>query len=116
MPKTKGRAKRLLMSGEYFNVPTPYGVAYANLEVWLDVQVRVDQDCEDDRHGGPGEGGDDRDNLLRGRIKELAERLADIYQSAKKATATEERVAQIELFESLEGEWETVNEIPKETT
>lgn len=94
----KGKAKKILLSGEYFNVPTPVGVARVAFEVTAHVQVRVDPQGDDVTPGS--ESG--RDDLQR-RLNEVVERLGEIIAVAKKATPSEERLAQIELFEGLEG-------------
>lgn len=106
----KGRNKRFLLRGTYLNVPSPWGTWKANMEVWLNVQVRLDSDDQDDRQCGPGESGDNGSDLLGGHEPELeellqriAQRVGDLVEAATPAAAPLERVAQIELFEGLEG-------------
>lgn len=102
----KGKVSRKLLRGCYYNVPSPWGTVQANVEVYLHVQVRVDQDGEDHGERGSGQSGDDRydvpgidgDEVCRA----IAGRIADLVESATPASAPLERIAQCELFEGLE--------------
>lgn len=94
--RLKARKKSILLSGEYYNVPTPVGVARVSFEVTAHVEVRVDTEGHD-ADTGRESGGDD----LQRRLDETVERLNQIIAVAKTATASEARVAQIELFEGL---------------
>lgn len=93
----KGKSKKLLLRGDYYNVPSPVGDVKVNAEVWLHVQIRVDPKDNDADTGGEGRG----DDVLGRQLEELVARLTELLGSAKKATATEERIVQIELFEGL---------------
>lgn len=97
MPSAKGKSRRVLLRGSYFNVPAPWGVVRANCEVWLHVQVRVDQE-DNDASSWDQSGGDD----VPGVLEQIADRIAGLVESATPAAAPLERIAQIELFEGLD--------------
>lgn len=105
----KGKVKKTLLRGVYYNVPSPVGTVKANIEVYLHVQIRVDPDDQDDRDGRSSEGGNDGsdirgiDGLEQSVLDAIAERIGQLVESATPASASLEKVAQAELFEGLEG-------------
>lgn len=103
----KGKVKKTLLRGVYYNVPSPWGTVKANVEVWLHVQVRVGADGENDRERGSGESGDHGPDLVGELIEEqlvgIAERIGQLVETATPSGASLEKVAQAELFEGLEG-------------
>lgn len=99
------RAKRVLLSGQYFNVPTASGPRAVQLELSLEFQARLGTYHQDHRDGGTGESRDDWADLereLRERLGEVVERSCAIFAEAAPKGPSAERIAQIELFEGLE--------------
>lgn len=101
------RAKRILMSGQYFNVPTARGPVAVEIELSLEFKARLGKDYQDHGDRGTGEGGDDWADLereLRERLTAICERSCAIFAEAAPKGASAERLAQIELFEGMEPE------------
>lgn len=98
----KGKVKKSLLRGVYYNVPSPWGTVKANVEVWLACQVWLDP--QGDAEHWPDEvGGDDLRGVIVQELDKIAERIAQLVESASPTSASLEKVAQAELFEGLEG-------------
>lgn len=109
MSSKKGKERKLLLRGVYYNVPSPWGAVKANCEVWLHVKVWVDTDGQDHGERGSCKGRDDGSDVFGGNgeiesvLQGIAQRLGDIIETSTPPAPTLERIAQVELFEGLEG-------------
>lgn len=109
------RARRRLLGGEYFNVPTAVGPLHVQMEVELEFKVRLGTYSGDQGSGNP-DAWADVERKLRGELDEVANRCATLLAQAAPKGASAERIVQIELFEGLEGLGSTVNrEVSRET-
>lgn len=97
----KKRAKRILLGGSYYNVPTAHGPMAVQMEVSLVFEARLGARSGDEA-AGPEGAWPDVQRELEQRLEAVAERTCEILAQAAPRSASAERICQIELFEGLE--------------
>lgn len=96
------RKKRTLISGTYYNVPTAQGAVAVQIEVELVYTARLGTHSGDE-NPGCADAWEAMEGGLRQKLEVIAERSVEILAQAAPKGASAERIAQIELFEGLEG-------------